>query len=58
MNESIVDLINIIVQYATSYLMPFLIVAFCLAVAVRLLITVIINRQKRFVKSLMTKLLY
>jgi len=51
MNSSIVDLINIIVQYATSYLMPFLLVAFCLAVVVRLLITVIINRQRRFVKE-------
>ena len=51
MNASIVDLINIIVQYATSYLMPFLILAFGLAVSVRLLITVVINRQKRFVKE-------
>ena len=51
MNESIVDLINIIVQYATSYLMPFLLLSFCLAVAVRLFITVIINRQRHFVKE-------
>ena len=51
MNASIVDFINIIVQYATSYLMPFLLLAFCLAVSVRLLITVVINRQRRFVKE-------
>ena len=51
MNANIVDAINLIVQYATSYLMPFLLVAFFLAVSVRLLITVIINRQKRFVKE-------
>lgn len=58
MNASIVDLINLIVQYATSYLMPFLIVAFCLAVAVRLLITVIINRQRRFVKEFCKRVHY
>lgn len=51
MNASIVNIINIIVQYATDYLMPILLLAFCLAVIVRLLITVIINRQRRFVKE-------
>ncbi len=51
MNASIVDVINIIVQYATSYLMPFLLLAFCLAVFARLLIRVVINRQRRFVKE-------
>lgn len=51
MNANIVDLINIIVQYATDYLMPFLLIAFILAVIARLLITVIIQRQKRFVKE-------
>ena len=51
MNSSIVDLINLIVQYATNYLMPFLIGSFVLAVIVRLLITVVINRQRRFVKE-------
>ncbi len=51
MNASIVDLINIIVLYATDYLMPFLLIAFILAVIARLLITVIIQRQRRFVKE-------
>ena len=51
MNEGIVNLITTIVEYATSYLMPFLVLAFCLAVAVRVLITIIINRQRRFVKE-------
>lgn len=51
MNSSIVDLINAIVQYATDYLMPFLLIAFCIAVIVRVLITIIINRQRRFVKE-------
>jgi len=50
-NASIVDMINIIVQYATDYLMPILLGAFVLAVIVRILITVIINRQRRFVKE-------
>ena len=51
MNANIVEMINVIVQYATDLLMPFLLVAFCLAVIVRLLITVVVNRQKRFVKE-------
>ncbi len=51
MNSSIVELINLIVQYATDYLMPFLIIAFIVAVLIRLLITVVINRQRRFVKE-------
>ena len=34
MNSSIVDLISLIVQYATEYLMPFLVLAFLLAVLV------------------------
>jgi len=50
-NSSIVEMINVIVQYATDFLMPFLLIAFFLAVIVRLLITVIINRQRRFVKE-------
>ena len=51
MNSGIVDLINVIVQYATSYLMPLLLLSFCLAVIVRLVITVVLSRQKRFVKE-------
>ncbi|MCP4432375.1 MAG: hypothetical protein GY806_15470, partial [Gammaproteobacteria bacterium] len=51
MNSSIVEMINLIVQYATDFLMPILLIAFCIAVVVRILITVIINRQKRFVKE-------
>lgn len=51
MNSSIVELINLIVQYATDYLMPFLVVIFVLAVIVRLVITLVINRQRRFVKE-------
>ncbi len=51
MNANIVELINFIVQYATDYLMPILLFAFGLAVVVRLMITVIINRQRRFVKE-------
>lgn len=51
MNASIVELINLIVQYATDYLMPFLIIAFLLAVLARIFITVVINRQQRFVKE-------
>lgn len=51
MNESIFDLINIVVQYATDYLMPVLLIGFVLAVIMRLLITVTIRRQKRFVKE-------
>ena len=51
MNASIVDLINGIVQIATDYLMPFLLIAFILAVIARILITIIIRRQNRFVKE-------
>jgi hypothetical protein len=51
MNASIVDLINGIVWYATGYLMPILLICFILAVIARILITIIINRQKRFVKG-------
>ena len=51
MNAAIVDLINIVVQYATDYLMPILLVGFILAAIMRLLITVTIHRQKRFVKE-------
>lgn len=51
MNETIVDMINLVVAYATDYLMPLLLGAFILAVIARLLITVTIHRQKRFVKE-------
>ena len=51
MNESIVNLINSVVVYATDYLMPLLLVGFVLAVILRLLITVTIRRQKRFVRE-------
>jgi hypothetical protein len=51
MNAAIVDLINIVVQYATEYLMPALLFGFLLAIIMRLLITVTIRRQKRFVKE-------
>ena len=51
MNAAIVDLINVVVQYATDYLMPLLLFGFVLAVIMRLLITVTIRRQKRFVKE-------
>lgn len=51
MNAGIVELINLIVQYATDFLMPFLIIAFVLAVLARIFITVVINRQQRFVKE-------
>ena len=51
MNESIVNLINAVVVYATDYLMPLLLFGFVLAVIMRLLITVTIHRQKRFVKE-------
>ncbi len=49
MNEFIFEAVNLIVQYATNYLMPILIVLFLLAVIARLFISVIVNRQKRFV---------
>ena len=51
MNASIVDLINVIVIYATDYLMPTLLVAFILAVIARVLITIVIRQQKRFVQE-------
>jgi len=51
MNESIVNLINAVVVYATDYLMPLLLFGFVLAVVMRLLITVTVRRQKRFVKE-------
>ncbi|MDH3220696.1 MAG: MotA/TolQ/ExbB proton channel family protein [Gammaproteobacteria bacterium] len=51
MNATIVDMINLVVIYATDYLMPILLFAFILAVIARLLITVTIYRQKRFVKE-------
>jgi len=51
MNATIVDLINLVVQYATDYLMPVLLFGFVIAVIMRLLITVTIHRQKRFVKE-------
>ncbi|MGD8421391.1 MAG: MotA/TolQ/ExbB proton channel family protein, partial [Gammaproteobacteria bacterium] len=51
MNESIVNLINAVVVYATDYLMPLLLFGFVLAVIMRLLITVTVRRQKRFVKE-------
>jgi hypothetical protein len=51
MNATIVDMINIMVLYATDYLMPLLLFGFLLAVTMRLLITVTIRRQKRFVKE-------
>ncbi len=51
MNAAIVDLINLMVLYATDYLMPLLLFGFILAIIARLLITVTIHRQKRFVKE-------
>lgn len=51
MNAAIVDLINVVVEYATDYLMPLLLCGFVLAAILRLLITVTIHRQKRFVKE-------
>ena len=51
MNQAIVDIINAVVIYATDYLMPILLIGFVLAVVMRLLITVTIHRQKRFVKE-------
>ncbi len=51
MNAAIVDMINFVVAYATDYLMPLLLIGFLLAVIARLLITVTIHRQKRFVKE-------
>jgi hypothetical protein len=51
MNAAIVDLINLVVHYATEYLMPLLLFGFVFAVIARLLITVTVHRQKRFVKE-------
>lgn len=51
MNAAIVELINLVVQYATELLMPLLLIGFILAIIARLLITVTIHRQKRFVKE-------
>ena len=51
MNAAIVDMINLVVQYATDFLMPILLFTFILAVIMRLLITVTIHRQRRFVKE-------
>jgi len=51
MNESIVNLINAVVVYATDFLMPLLLFGFVLAAIMRLLITVTVHRQKRFVKE-------
>jgi len=58
MNASIVEFINVIVRYATDYLMPILLIAFCLAVVVRLLITVIVYRQRWFVKEFSKRVHY
>ena len=58
MNASIFELINVVVQYATEYLMPTLLIAFVLAVIVRLLITVIVRRQRRFVKEFSKRVHY
>jgi hypothetical protein len=51
MNAAIVDMINLVVAYATDYLMPLLLIGFVLAVIMRLLITVTIHRQKKFIKE-------
>jgi len=51
MNSNIVEIINFIVQYATDYLMPALLIAFVVAVVARLLISTIIRRQKKFVSE-------
>ncbi len=51
MNTAIVELINLVVRYATDYLMPLLLFGFIFAVIARLLITVTIHRQRRFVKE-------
>jgi hypothetical protein len=51
MNAAIVDMINLVVAYATDYLMPLLLGGFVLAVIMRLLITVTIHRQKKFIKE-------
>ncbi|MDH3760693.1 MAG: MotA/TolQ/ExbB proton channel family protein [Gammaproteobacteria bacterium] len=51
MNAAIVDMINLMVGYATDYLMPLLLIGFVLAVIARLLITVTIHRQKKFIKE-------
>lgn len=51
MNAAIVDLINVVVHYATDYLMPMLLLGFIFALILRLLITVSIHRQRSFVKE-------
>lgn len=51
MNASIVEIINFVVRYATDYLMPFLLLVFILAVIARVLICIIVYRQKRFVEE-------
>jgi hypothetical protein len=51
MNTSIVEIIGFIVQYAFQYLMPFLLLVFILAVFARLLISIIVRRQRRFVEE-------
>lgn len=51
MNSVIVEIIDIIVQLAFDYLMPFMLAVFGLAVIARLLISVVIRRQKWFVKE-------
>ena len=51
MNAAIYDMINLVVQYATDYLMPLLMVGFIFAVIARLLITITLHRQKHFVKE-------
>lgn len=51
MNSTIVDTVNIVVQFSTEYLMSILLVAFILAVITRLLILFIISRQKCFVNE-------
>ena len=51
MNASIFEVVNLLVSYATDYLMPFLLIVFLIAVTARLLISVIIRRQKLFVQE-------
>ena len=51
MNAAIVDLINVVVNYATDYLMPILLMGFVLALLLRLLITASVRRQKSFVRE-------
>ena len=51
MNSFVVDMINFVVIYATNYLMGLLLLGFVFAVIARLLITVTVRRQKKFVKE-------